>query len=39
MKSVKAAIGFLSHLNSKGGHELDQALGELKKLGYVKKLS
>jgi hypothetical protein len=38
MKSVKAAIGYLSGSlgNQKGGHELDQALTELKKLGYTK---
>ena len=34
--SAKAAIGFLRGLNPKGGHELDHALSQLKKLGYTK---
>lgn len=38
MKNVKQALSFLnSSLSSaKGAHELDQALSELKKLGYTK---
>jgi hypothetical protein len=35
---VKEALGFLnkSQGNSKGGRELNEALAELKKLGYTK---
>jgi hypothetical protein len=38
LKSVKAALSFLnkSQGNAKGGRELDQALTELKKMGYAK---
>jgi hypothetical protein len=38
LKSVKAALSFLnkSQGNAKGGRELDQALAELKKMGYTK---
>lgn len=38
LKSVSAALSFLSktEANAKGGRELDQALAELKKLGYTK---
>jgi hypothetical protein len=38
MKSVKAAITYLSGSlgNEKGGRELDQAITQLKKLGYTK---
>jgi hypothetical protein len=38
LKSVKAALSLLnkSQGNAKGGRELDQALAELKKLGYTK---
>jgi len=38
LKSVKAALSLLnrSQGNAKGGRELDQALAELKKLGYAK---
>lgn len=38
LKSVKAALRLLnkSQGNAKGGRELDQALTELKKLGYAK---
>ena len=37
LTSVKAALSVLnkSQGNAKGGHELDQALAELKKLGYA----
>lgn len=37
LTSVKAALSFLnkSQGNTNGGHELDQALAELKKLGYA----
>jgi len=37
LKTVKAALSFLnkSQGNAKGGHELDQALAELKKMGYT----
>jgi hypothetical protein len=35
-KSVQQAFGYLQQLGStKGGHEEDQAIGELKKLGYT----
>jgi hypothetical protein len=35
-KSVQQAFGYLQQLGStKGGHEQDQAIGELKKLGYT----
>jgi len=38
LKSVKAALSFLnrSEGNAEGGRELDQALTELKKMGYAK---
>jgi hypothetical protein len=38
LKSVEAALSFLntSEGNAKGGRELDQALAELKKMGYAK---
>ena len=38
LKSVKAALGFLNKTqgNANGGRELDQALAELKKMGYTK---
>jgi hypothetical protein len=38
LKSVKTALSFLnkSQGNAKGGRELDQALTELKKMGYAK---
>jgi len=38
LKSVKAALSFLnkSHGNGKGGRELDQALAELKTIGFTK---
>ena len=38
LKSVKAALSFLnkSQGNAKGGRELDQALAELKKMGYTR---
>jgi hypothetical protein len=38
LKSVRAALSFLnkSQGNTKGGRELDQALAELKKMGYTK---
>lgn len=38
LKSVKAALSFLnkSQGSAKGGRELDQALTELKKMGYAK---
>ena len=38
LKSVKAALSFLnkSQGNANGGRELDQALAELKKMGYAK---
>ena len=38
LKSVKAALSLLnkSQGNAKGGSELDEALAELKKLGYTK---
>ena len=38
LKNVKAALSFLnkSQGNAKGGRELDQALAELKKMGYTK---
>ena len=38
LKSVKAALSLLNKNqgNAKGGRELDQALTELKKLGYTK---
>jgi type IV pilus biogenesis protein CpaD/CtpE len=38
MKSMKAALAYLqsSQANAKGGHELDDALTKLKKLGYTK---
>ena len=35
-KSVQQAFGYLQQLGStKGGHEEDEAIGELKKLGYT----
>jgi hypothetical protein len=35
-KSVQQAFGYLQQIGStKGGHEQDQAIGELKKLGYT----
>jgi len=38
IKNVKEALSFLNSSlgNAKGAHELDQALSELKKLGYTK---
>ena len=40
MPSAKAAIAYLSKTpTTKGGHEIDQALAQLKKLGYIKKVS
>ena len=40
MPSAKAAIAFLQKSpETKGGHELDDALVKLKKLGYIKKVS
>jgi hypothetical protein len=40
MPSAKAAIAYLTKTpTSKGGREVDQALAELKKLGYIKKVS
>jgi hypothetical protein len=40
MPSAKAAIAYLSKTpTTKGGHEVDQALAQLKKLGYIKSVS
>ena len=40
MPSAKAAIAYLSKTpTTKGGHEVDQALAKLKKLGYIKQVS
>jgi cell division protein ZapA (FtsZ GTPase activity inhibitor) len=40
MSSAKAAITYLSKTpTTKGGHEVDQALAKLKKLGYIKNVS
>ena len=40
MRSAKAAISYLEKTpTTKGGHEVDAALAELKKLGYIKKTS
>jgi hypothetical protein len=40
MPSAKAALAYLSKTpTTKGGHEVDQALAKLKKLGYIKKVS
>jgi hypothetical protein len=38
LKSVMAALSFLnkSQGDAKGGRELDQALAELKKMGYTR---
>ena len=40
MPSAKAAIAYLGKTpTTKGGQELDHALAQLKKLGYIKKVS
>jgi|SRR5436305_981992 len=40
MPSAKAAIAYLSKTPpAKGGQEIDHALAQLKKLGYIKKVS
>ena len=40
MPSAKAAIAYLEKTPStKGGHEVDAALAQLKKLGYIKNVS
>jgi hypothetical protein len=40
MPSAKAAVAYLTNTpTTKGGREIDQALAQLKKLGYTKKLS
>jgi hypothetical protein len=40
MPNAKAAVAYLSKTpTTKGGHEVDQALAKLKKLGYIKKVS
>ena len=40
MPSTKAAIAYLNKTpTTKGGQEIDQALAQLKKLGYIKKVS
>lgn len=40
MPSAKAALAYLSKTpTTKGGNEIDQALAQLKKLGYIKNVS
>jgi hypothetical protein len=40
MPSAKAAIGYLGKTpTTKGGQEIDHALAQLKRLGYIKKVS
>ena len=40
MPSAKAAIAYLGKTpTTKGGQEIDHALAQLKKLGYIKKVS
>jgi hypothetical protein len=40
MPSAKAAVAYLEKTPStKGGHEIDSALAQLKKLGYIKNVS
>jgi hypothetical protein len=40
MSSAKAAVAYLSKTpTTKGGQEIDHALAQLKKLGYIKKVS
>jgi hypothetical protein len=40
MPSAKAAVAYLEKTPStKGGHEVDSALAQLKKLGYIKSVS
>jgi hypothetical protein len=40
MSSAQAAIAYLSKKSTtKGGHEIDEALAKLKRLGYIKNVS
>ena len=39
-KAAEAALAYLGKTpTTKGGQEIDQALAQLKKLGYIKKVS